>query len=357
MGQSPPGETYNTRGDGLPFFQGKAEFGDVFPIAVKWCTSPLKVAEAGDILLSVRAPVGPTNVAKSKSCIGRGLAAIRSDERLVLPSFLRYYFIAFELIISRMGAGSTFDAVGRDIIENLEVPVPPLTQQERIARILDEADQLQHLRAEADRRTTGLIPALFADMFNEKIASFEKWPIGTLRSFGVAIRYGLGQPPEEDTDGVPLIRATNIKRGSIVTEGLVRVRKDRIPTGRNPFLQKGEVLVVRSGAYTGDVGYISTEWVLTPSERVDSHFLTWFLLSSAIQSRYFSHEKNRAAQPHLNATQVENTPCILPPFTRQREFASYVEEVHALQLMQVDSRPRLHDLFQSLLYRAFEGRL
>jgi len=69
MGQSPDSRSYNDRGEGLPFFQGKAEFGKLFPKVRKWCTEPKKVADAGDILLSVRAPVGPTNLAAEQCCI------------------------------------------------------------------------------------------------------------------------------------------------------------------------------------------------------------------------------------------------------------------------------------------------
>ena len=79
MGQSPPSTTYNKNGIGLPFFQGKAEFTELYPIAEKWCNAPNKIAEPNDILLSVRAPVGTTNIANIKCCIGRGLAAIRYD--------------------------------------------------------------------------------------------------------------------------------------------------------------------------------------------------------------------------------------------------------------------------------------
>ena len=77
LGQSPPSDTYNTTGTGLPFFQGKAEFTELYPIVEKWCSSPNKIAEPNDILLSVRAPVGALNIANQKCCIGRGLAAIR----------------------------------------------------------------------------------------------------------------------------------------------------------------------------------------------------------------------------------------------------------------------------------------
>ena len=77
LGQSPSSETYNMDGKGLPFYQGKAEFGDLYPTPVKWCSKPNKIAESGDILISVRAPVGPTNLCQEKSAIGRGLAALR----------------------------------------------------------------------------------------------------------------------------------------------------------------------------------------------------------------------------------------------------------------------------------------
>ena len=79
MGQSPPSSTYNSDGIGLPFFQGKAEFTELYPLTKKWCSEPKKIAELNDILLSVRAPVGDTNIANQKCCIGRGLAAIRYE--------------------------------------------------------------------------------------------------------------------------------------------------------------------------------------------------------------------------------------------------------------------------------------
>src|SRR5688572_27321929 len=88
MGQSPPSSTYNTRSEGLPFFQGKAEFGDLYPEARVWCSAPSKVAEKNDILLSVRAPVGPTNLAPAKSCIGRGLSAIHPESGINLKYLL-----------------------------------------------------------------------------------------------------------------------------------------------------------------------------------------------------------------------------------------------------------------------------
>ena len=89
QGQSPPGSSYNTEGKGLPFFQGKAEFGELYPTAVKWCTEPSKIAQRDDILISVRAPVGPTNLCPEQACIGRGLAALRPRNGIP-PRYILY---------------------------------------------------------------------------------------------------------------------------------------------------------------------------------------------------------------------------------------------------------------------------
>jgi type I restriction enzyme S subunit len=136
MGQSPDSRSYNERGEGLPFFQGKAEFGKLFPTVRKWCTDPKKIAEAGDILLSVRAPVGPTNLAAEQCCIGRGLAAIRADDP-ISQKYLLHYFRNIEPWLIQQGTGTTFAAISGEFIRRLEVPVAPLNEQKRIADKLD----------------------------------------------------------------------------------------------------------------------------------------------------------------------------------------------------------------------------
>lgn len=137
MGQSPPSSTYNSDGHGLPFFQGKAEFGSLCPVPKVWCSRPGKVAEAADVLLSVRAPVGPTNLAPSKCCIGRGLAAIRPEPELNLK-YLLYAFRRFAGELDARGTGTTFKAVSGKVVREFTVPIPPSAEQSRIADVLDE---------------------------------------------------------------------------------------------------------------------------------------------------------------------------------------------------------------------------
>lgn len=136
-GQSPESKYYNSTGEGIPFFQGKADFGELYPKVRVYCSSPTKIAQYNDILLSVRAPVGPTNLSPGTVCIGRGLAAIRPDDSLDLK-YLLYYFRYFETQLSAKGTGTTFKAINQKLIKNLEIPIPPLNEQFRIVARIEE---------------------------------------------------------------------------------------------------------------------------------------------------------------------------------------------------------------------------
>lgn len=136
-GQSPEGKFYNKVCKGLPFYQGKKEFTEKFiGKPTTWTTKITKEAFFGDILMSVRAPVGPINFATEKICIGRGLAAIRAS-KLIDKEFLFNFLVKHENEIVG-NAGAVFNSISKAQIEAIEIPLPPLAEQKRILKILDE---------------------------------------------------------------------------------------------------------------------------------------------------------------------------------------------------------------------------
>ena len=137
MGQSPPSEHCNKSDHGMSFFQGKADFGSRHPIPRNWCVKPKKIAESGDILISVRAPVGPTNVADQRCCIGRGLAALRPFSG-VNREYLLLTLKALEIDLSSRGYGTTFSAITKNQLTNYSLPLPPIAEQHRIVAKVDE---------------------------------------------------------------------------------------------------------------------------------------------------------------------------------------------------------------------------
>lgn len=136
-GQSPPSISYNKDAEGLPFFQGKADFGDNHPIPTVWCNSPIKIALPGDILISVRAPVGPTNVADVECCIGRGLAAIRCKNN-ISADYVLWFMKYYENQLCELGSGSTFSEINMSHLRDILIPLPSLSAQEHIASNLTE---------------------------------------------------------------------------------------------------------------------------------------------------------------------------------------------------------------------------
>lgn len=135
MGQSPPSSTYNENSNGLPFFQGKAEFTELHPIVSKWCSEPNKIAEPNDILISVRAPVGATNIANQRCCIGRGLAAIRYPD---CNKYVFYFLRLIEKELDKKGTGTTFKAISGTVLKSEIIPLPPLPEQRAIASKIEQ---------------------------------------------------------------------------------------------------------------------------------------------------------------------------------------------------------------------------
>ena len=144
MGQSPLSQSYNIDKKGLPFYQGKIEFGDIYikePII--YCNSPIKIVEKNDILMSVRAPVGDVNIATQKSCIGRGLASIRAKKVDYL--YLFYLLKEQKIKIEKMGVGSTFKAINKNNISSLQIPIFEMSKQYRIKKYLTLIEKLSFI--------------------------------------------------------------------------------------------------------------------------------------------------------------------------------------------------------------------
>jgi type I restriction enzyme, S subunit len=207
MGQSPDGKTYNQDGVGLPFMQGSAEFGEHYPRPEKWCSEPKKIAEPGDLLLSVRAPVGDTNFANQRIAVGRGLSVIRSNSKSI-TEFIR---LVIQENVSKMiassGTGMFASITGKNLKE-FEVNLPPLSEQKRIVDLISAIDTyieaLQHqLETAKKSRNAALHELLTADgdgWIETKIGEIAK-PAG-----------GCAFPDayQGKTEGIPFIKVSDM---------------------------------------------------------------------------------------------------------------------------------------------------
>jgi len=160
-GQSPKGKYYNQNRDGLPFYQGKKEFNEMYiNKAKKWTTQIIRVAEKGDILMSVRAPVGPVNFSTQKICIGRGLAAIRPNKKIE-PMYLFNYLKAIEANICGNG-GSVFDSISNSQIKKIKIPLPPIEFQKKLTEQFEKEQKIINANKE--------LITIFENKIKDKIA-------------------------------------------------------------------------------------------------------------------------------------------------------------------------------------------
>ncbi len=143
MGQSPDSAYYNENGVGLPFFQGKADFGAKYTNVSYWTTKPSKTAKKGNVLMSVRAPVGPVNISSVDCCIGRGLCSINAIPNKTNNEFLYNALITIQDQITAMGTGSTFKAINKSDVYAIKLPLAPISLQNEFANFVEQVDKLK----------------------------------------------------------------------------------------------------------------------------------------------------------------------------------------------------------------------
>ena len=365
MGQSPPGTSYNTSGDGLPFFQGKTDFGEIHPKVRIFCSQPSRIAEAGDILMSVRAPVGPTNLAKEKCCIGRGLAALRTGIRLD-TSFLLYFLRHHEPRLASQGQGSTFDAINRDDLEDIEIPLPDLSEQRRITARLEQADRLRRTRRYALELTDTFLPAAFLRLFGDPIKNPLGLPVAELGDFLSVVTSGSrGWAEYYVPEGARFIRSLDVRMNNISDKDAAFVDPPHGAEADRTRVTTGDVLLTITGSRIGRVApvperlnnaYISQHVaILRLKAGLLSEFLSMFLSLDTGGQRQIARVQYGQTKPGLNLDQIRAFRVPVPPLTRQTQFLEQAKRVERLRAVQREALRQAEHLFASLLQRAFSG--
>jgi len=358
MGQSPPSSTYNTVGEGLPFYQGKTDFGDMYPTPRVYCTEPSRIAEPDDILISVRAPVGPTNVSQERSCIGRGISAIRAGKNID-RDFLLYFLRFYEPELAKAGTGSTFAAIAREDLETIKIPLPPLTEQKRIASLLAQADRLRTLRRTAHELGESLLQSVFLEMFGEYLKPSNPF---TLMEKLVKITGG-GTPsrdvPEYFTGNIPWLTSKDMRGNYIydtqehITEKAIKESATNlVPVGSILLVVKSKILMRRLPIAVTKVPLCHGQDIksIQCSNKVNSLFLVYVLKYNEqnLLNQARGANTEGLTLPMLNEIKVPNVPLSL-----QEEFAGVVARVESLRRRMSEAGRQVNGLFESLLNQSF----
>ena len=370
MGQSPPSSTYNTEGIGLPFYQGKKEFGDLYPTVEKWCSKPNKIAESGDILMSVRAPVGPTNLAFEKCCIGRGLAAIRPNLELLTTKFLLYYFQNFELEITAKGQGSTFQAISGKDLRNFKIPLPPLPEQQRIVAKLDDLfakiDQAMALLEENILHTQSLMGSVLDEEFGRLEAKGIQ--LKTISEFAKTKSGGTPRRSERQfwNGKIPWLKSGELNDSFEIIENTEYITEIGLQKSSATLFKKGTLLMAMYGATAGKLGILGmdacTNQAVCSIQNVEGSFdeiyVYFYLLS---QRERIIRESSGGAQPNISKGYIDKLEIPLPEIKIQKKlskkFFDYQNGINSTLESQTQKLNHLKALKSSLLDQAFKGEL
>lgn len=370
-GQSPESKYYNSNGDGLPFFQGKADFGELYPSIRVYCSQPTKIAEKDDILLSVRAPVGPTNLAPCKVCIGRGLTAIRPSE-VLLTRYVLLFFRYFEAQLASKGTGTTFKAITQDVVKNLEIPIPPLPEQERIVSRIEELFSQLDAGVETLKKTKAQLSvyrqAVLKEAF-ENISTFVPLSDVCQRVFDGPFGSNL-KTSDYVPSGVRVVRLENLKnmwfddskQSFITNEKYELIASHTVfPTDliMSTFISDS-IKVCRLPNYI-EYAVNKADCVgIRLSDNINPDFVMFWLSSKEAYNR-LSHQIHGATRPRVNTKQIkaiqipsakkEVQDKIVSVIQAKFSVCDNIEQTINIALQQAEA------MRQSILKDAFEGRL
>jgi len=302
-------------------------------------------------------------------------ALVKDDSTLSLKFLTRYLNFTKDRLIVPLMTGAANMSISIDRLSTVPVEFPPLVEQERIVKLLDEGDELRKLRAQANLRTAALIPSLFHEMFGPDAPGSATWQTATVAELAAAHEGSIRTGPfgsdlrhsEFVEEGVPVLGIDN------VVENEFRWTKSRcIPEAKFAEMKRfivfpADVLVTimgtvgRCSVAPDDLPVcISTKHLCTVTlDRTKAHprFIWGTFLHDASVKQQTRSVGNGTIMEGWNSTIIKRLRLRVPPLALQKQFATRVSEIRAVQAEQSTSRRRLENLFQSMLHRTFKGEL
>lgn len=359
MGQSPESSSYNQDGDGIPFYQGNADFGELYPETRYFCNKPTKIANKDDILLSVRAPIGALNIATETCCIGRGLAALTAQENLTDTKYLYYVLKQKNAELNQKGTGSTFKAINKQNLSDVLCPIPPLKTQKKIAKTLDTAAELLAMRKRQLAELDNLIKCTFYDMFGDPFENPKKWEVKTLGNIAESF-IGLTYKPEEVAEtGTVVLRSGNIQNDSLDFNNVIRVNKvikNKLKVKQGDILmcsRNGSKRLVGKTALIQELEEEMTFGAFMTIIRSEYNvYLLAFFRTNAFRNQLFNSETTTINQ--ITLSMLDKIVVSLPPLELQTQFAEIVSKIEGQKALVKKAICETQHLFDSLICEYFD---
>lgn len=372
-GQSPNSQFYNTEANGLPFYQGKKEFTNKYiGTPSVWTTETTKEALPGDILMSVRAPVGPINYATERCCIGRGLASIRNGE-LISKDFLFYYLLSIQQKIGGHD-GAVFNSISRNEISALKILLPSLSEQERIVAKLDKAfEAIDKVKANAEKNLTNT-KELFESALSNIFINLNFKPIKLCELADVNSGYAFKSNSFTEKGEYQVLRLGNVKQGFLrLSSNPVYVNNMTKDILEKSLLSKGDAVITQTGTKNkrdyGFVAIVDKDDLLLNQrlamvkfkEKLLPQYFYYYSYTNTYKDDFFANEGGAVGQGNIGLNDIKN---LTIPYVSLSEQQKIVEKLDALQeqtkqleAIYTQKIKECDELKQSILQKAFRGEL
>lgn len=362
MGQSPDSDSYNDNEDGIPFFQGNADFGEKYPTTRKWCNAPTKIAHAEDILISVRAPIGALNYAKEECCIGRGLAAITPNQDKVSSGFIYWLLKGKHKELNLQGTGSTFKAISRKVLEEIKVPDIELKKQTELAGSLEKVYSVIQLRKQQLEELDILIKARFVEMFGDPVSNpfnYDKVRLSQIADIKIGPFGSLLHKEDYIENGHPLVNPSHIVDSKISVDNKLTISNEKYEELGAYKLQIGDVVMGRRGemgrcAVVLEDGLLcgTGSILIRPTQNVTADFIQKIISFPSFKKTIEDMAVGQT-MPNLNVPIVSNFEIIHPPVEVQKSYYDFVTQVDKLKVEVQKSLDEMQILFDSLMQEYF----
>ena len=366
MGQSPDSSTYNAEHNGLPFFQGNADFGEIHPSVRMWCSKPTKIARKNDILISVRAPIGALNIANCECCIGRGLAALTVNNDICTREYLWYALSSKIDELNSKGTGSTFKAVNKSTLSETEIPLPPLDEQRHIAATLDKVTDLISKRRQQLDKLDELVKARFVEMFGDPESNDKNWPVlpmSKICSVGSSKRI---YQSEQSSSGVPFWRISDltnlITTGTVTSELYIPEERYKKLKSQGQVPAPGDILITSRGTLgqcyivkVNDKFYFQDgmiSWLSGYVDGVTPLYISYLFMMPGFRKQIDSMQAGSTVA-YLSIAMIKKLKVMLPDIESQQQFASFVGKTEKAKTTISRSLEKLETLKKALMQEYF----
>lgn len=328
--------------------------------------SSAKILNRGDIIYTIFATLGEVAILDIDAATNQAIAGIEINEDIVNKKYLYYFLKSVKEAIISKGRGVAQNNINLSILKSINVFIPPLEEQKKIASILEKVENAVRKRKEADELADKYLQSVFIEMFGEPVTNPMGWESKLLGDICNKITDGTHKTPVYMNEGVKFISAKNIINNVIDWDNTkyISTNEHKALTKRcNP--EMGDILLTKSGSI-GDAAIIdsnvefsifeSLALIKYNSDKIVGKYLLFYLNSQFAKNFYLKSSKGISIR-HLHLNELRKIRIFMPPIELQNEFADIVQKVETLKQKQNQSAEELDTLFKSLMQKAFRGEL